>query len=42
MVVKNYYVKKLLKKLVEEAYGQVVKIYEKVKMQVEGCMHEIN
>ncbi len=32
----------LLKKLVEEAYGEVVKIYEKAKMQVEGCVHEIS
>jgi hypothetical protein len=28
--------------LVEEAYGEVVKIYEKAKMQVEGCVHEIS
>jgi hypothetical protein len=35
MVAINYYVKNLLKKLVEEAYGKVVKIYEKVKMQVD-------
>ncbi len=34
--------KNLLKKLVEEAYGEVVKIYEKAKMQIEGCEHEIN
>jgi hypothetical protein len=34
--------KNLLKKLVEEAYGEVVKIYEKMKMQIEGCVHEIN